>query len=676
MVTFGVTFYPELWGEDYVKKAFSEIKGSGFDIIRFGEMSWGSIEVSDGKFSFNWMDEAMALAESLSLKVLLGIGLSQVPQWLIKKHSEIRPIASDGTIHPHYGPRPNVCRDNTRYKKYAERYIKKIAKHYASHPALFCWQLDNEPTYPPLDLIENKDFCHCSATKTAFISWAKRKYNTIDEANKTWGTNFWGNNFSSFEDISPPIFGFWNAGNPHIYLDWFRFKSESLRDFLAWGKNIIRVFDNAHKVGTNGFTSIPIRIPNHDVLAEVMDWYGWDIYPKGTKNNPQSLAQIADYWRSLTDDREAEFHVTELQGGPNVRWGYKGMPRGEEIRLWTHQMAAHGAKTILFQGWRPHLTGSETAGFGILKPNGEKTERLEWIKKAISEAKKFEKILNQHKLIPEIAIGYLRNSELESYQEQGPPRGHGDIFSARADIGLMLGLNSIAGAHMITWGKHNPTAFIFERHLESDLKYKAILLTNPYLLKEKHAKVLKKYIYDGGILITEARFGLKDENAHLYERPLLEYLFEVEHDYTEIIDDSLELKEIEGKAFGFRDVVKAKEGVLVRYKDGRPAIIEKKIGKGKALYCTFNLFLSIFQDGNNRLAEFVLSHIPEGEIKVTGPKDVEVVIWQDTTPLLYIINHLNEAKEISIELPERLKEGKINLELGPHEVKIIHLTEK
>ncbi|MCX5725852.1 MAG: beta-galactosidase [Candidatus Saganbacteria bacterium] len=649
MITFGVTFYPELWPEDYVNKAFKDIKASGFDMIRFGENDWGNIELSDDRFDFGWMDKAMSLAESLGLKVLLGIGLSTAPQWLLRKHPEMRPQACDGTLHPKHG-------------------------------ALFAWQLDNEPTYPPLDLTDNKDWCHCSASRQAFIAFAKEKYRTIDEANKVWGTKFWGNAFSSFEEISPPPSGFWDAGNPHIFLDWFRFKSESLKNFLQAGKKIVNGLDPIHKVGTNGFTSIPSRIPDHDVLAGILDWYGWDIYPKGTRNNPQSLAQIADYWRSLTDDRGGEFHVTELQGGPNVRWGYQGNVRGEEIRLWTHQMVAHGAGTILYQGWRPHLFGSETAGFGILKADGERGERIEWIEKTIAEARKFEGILSEHKLIPEIAIGYLKNCEIESYQEE----------ARREDIGLMHGLNSIAGAHMITWGKSSPTAFIFERHLETDLKHKVILLTNPYLLKEKHAKVLKKFIYDGGVLITEARFGLKDENAHLYERPLLEYLFEVKHEYTEIIDDVLELKEVNGKAYGFRDVIKAENGVLVRYKDGNPAVVEKKIGKGKILYFTFNLFLSVFKGGNESLSRFVLSHIPEGEVKISGPSDVEVVTWLDTTPLLYIINHSKDARDISAGLPERLikahdiaedkeiniKDKKINIKLLPHEVKVVHLMEK
>jgi beta-galactosidase len=201
MINFGVTFYPELWPEDYVNKAFVDIKASGFDLIRFGENDWGNIELSDDRFDFGWMDQAMSLAESLGLKVLLGIGLSTAPQWLIKKHPEMRPRACDGTLHPQYGPRPNICRDNSRFRKYAERYIRKIAGRYAKHGALFAWQLDNEPTYPPLDLIDNKDWCHCSASRQAFISFAKEKYRTIEQANKVWGTKFWGNAFSSVEEM-------------------------------------------------------------------------------------------------------------------------------------------------------------------------------------------------------------------------------------------------------------------------------------------------------------------------------------------------------------------------------------------------------------------------------------------------------------------------------------------
>ena len=75
--------------------------------------------------------------------------------------------------------------------------LEKLVKRYAKHPALYAWQFDNEPTYPPLDSTTQKDFCHCASTEAAFRAWAKEEYGTIENLNQVWGTKFWTVEFSS-----------------------------------------------------------------------------------------------------------------------------------------------------------------------------------------------------------------------------------------------------------------------------------------------------------------------------------------------------------------------------------------------------------------------------------------------------------------------------------------------
>jgi hypothetical protein len=113
--------------------------------------------------------------------------------------------------------------------------------------------------------------------------------------------------------------------------------------------------------------------------------------------------------------------------------------------------------------------------------------------------------------------------------------------------------------------------FIFEQDLESGvLPYKTILLPNPYLLSKKQFANLKKWIERGGKLITEARFGLKDENGHLYPKPLMEDLLGVVYDHGEVNVD------------GFKDQL---AGRSKKYQ-----LIERKIGRGKVIYANFSLF--------------------------------------------------------------------------------------
>jgi beta-galactosidase len=690
MLQIGVTFYPDQWPKDYWNKAFSEIAASGFKIVRFGEMAWNWIEPSDGKFSFEDMDEAMGLAAKFGLKVLLGIPTSQAPAWLIRKHPEMRPVADDGTLYPEYGPRPNLCRDPAIYRKYAKRLIENLVKRFSKHPALYMWQLDNEPTYAPLDSTTQKDFCHCKSTAAEFRKWAKEEYETIEKLNEKWGTKFWTVEFSSFRYITPPRCGMWDAGNPHIFLDWFRFKSERLREFLSWGSSIVKKTDTEHKVGTNGFIGICSRVPDHDVLAEGMDWYGLDVYPRGNRASSMDVARILDLWRGFVSERNCEFHVTELQGGQNVRWGYPGPVEGRDIRLWTHQTIAHGAKTVLYHAWRTPLFGSETGGFGILKLNGERSERLEKIEEAIKEIDKISYAVDNCKPISNIAIAFLRSGEIETFEEQGPTRSiSGQWMDVRSDIGLMHGLMSVEGAHRSLWNYHNPVSFIFERQLESGktLPHEAILLPNPYILKEKSEKLLRKFIFDGGILITEARFGLKNGNGHLYERPLMEDLFGVKYDHTEIIDKEMKIPSLNSVAVGFRDVINADDNtVIAKFEDGHPALIEKQIGKGKVYYAAFSLFMSISAYGNKGLIELIRKRIPEPEFRIVNADQVEMSVMNGEKSVLYLINHSNAVQSPVIELPKKYKgakdilnggsyssDGSISLEMKGSEVKVLVL---
>jgi len=593
---FGVTFYPDLYPRDTWEREFADIKKTGFEIVRFAEMAWDWIEPKEGDWQFAELDHALALCEKHHLKVLLGVPVAQAPQWLVKKHPEILHIANDGYIHPEYGPRPNACRDNPIFRQYAETLTRVMAQRYAKHPAVFMWQIDNEPGYPPLDLTHNKDYCHCAATRQAFAEWAKNKYKSIEKLNEVWGTKFWTGTFSSFEEITTPKVGMWDAGNPHIYLDWFRFKSENLSHWLKGLKKIIRQFDKERKIGTNSFTSIPNRIGDHAVLAQDMDWFGWDIYPKGTQNTLESLAQIADYWRSICESAGAEFVVSELQGGPNVRWGYGGWVKGNEIKDWVRLLVKHGAKIILFHNWRPPLFGSETGGFGILKPDGTPTERLLAIKEIIQETKKnvgtgLVPVRGQPQglsLHSPIAIYYSKSSEIQTFQEEGHYRPCSPLwFSGRGDLGLFFTLNSIAGAYRLLWDKKVPAAFIFEKELEDgNLKYKTILLTNPYLLSRKQFKNLIAFVKGGGTLITESRLGLKDEKAHLYEKPLLQELLDIEHQYTHILDNPVPVAKLKAPSWGFQDVLAGCE---------KPSLIEKKLGRGKIIYATFSLFSSLLK---------------------------------------------------------------------------------
>jgi beta-galactosidase len=636
---FGVTFYPDQWPQEIWDESFRKIKETGFNVVRFGEMAWDWVQPQEDKFSWDELDKALELANKYGVKVVFGLATSQSPTWLLRKYPEVRPISNNGILYPEYGPRPNVCRDSETYKNIVEKYITAVVSRYKDNPAIMAWQVDNEPTYPPLDSTTNDDFCHCPNTQKKFLEWVKNKYKTIEELNKKWGTRFWTNTFGTWDDVTTPKCGVWDAGNPHIFMDWYRFKSDSIHNWLLWEKTIVDKIDGSRKVGTNGFLEICPRMLDHDVLAGGLDWYGWDVYPKGRKSTAGELAHTSDWWRSFGNGRKTEFHVTELQAGPNVRWGYPGYVTGREIKLWTYQMIAHGAKTILYHNWRTPIFGGEAGGFGMVNPDGTPTERLDAIKEISSEIKEIAEKLEGYEVAPEYAIAYLRDGDVLTFQEQGPPRVIGGQWeSLREDIGLRHSMHSIEGAHTILWNKYNPIDFIFQRDLdaEKDLsQYKAILLPNPYLFTEKRWKTLEKYVKNGGILITESRFGAKTDMGFLQQVPLMEKCLGLKRRHHELIDKGCEPKipAIKAYAHGYKDVIITKEKVLAKFSDGTPALIELKLGKGKIIYGCFSMFLSCKKKGNEGLVNLLRKSLPKPELN--PGKNIEIVTWKGKKGKLY-----------------------------------------
>jgi len=194
-VLYGTAYYNEYMPTDRLAEDVAMMKAAHLNVVRMGESTWSLWEPQDGKFEFAWMDRVVDAMGKAGIKVMLGTPTYSVPVWLYAKHPEIlvRPLGSATPLT--YGGRQNMDFDNRVFRQYAERMIRKLVAHYKDNPNVVGWQIDNETgSYNAA----NDDVFQ------GFVEYLKEKYGTVENLNKAWFLNYWGQDVDKWEDMPTP----------------------------------------------------------------------------------------------------------------------------------------------------------------------------------------------------------------------------------------------------------------------------------------------------------------------------------------------------------------------------------------------------------------------------------------------------------------------------------------
>lgn len=360
-----VAYYPEHWPEEMWARDAKLLAGCHFDGVRVGEFAWCRMEPREGKFDFSWLDRAIETLAKEGVKVILGTPTATPPPWLIHKYPEILPVDAMG-VRMGFGMRKHYCHTSPIYRKYARRIAEQMAEHFKDNPNVYGWQLDNE--FGDHDTVR----CYCEACRQGFLDWLRAKYSSLDELNRAWGTVFWSQEYSAWEQIPLPLPRRPIGLNPSHLLDYYRFASDQVIEFARLQTEAIRErVEPSQRITTNiiaTFWEI-----NFAELAGILDFIGWDCYtvidamspiryPDGAPPPPISfpprpamVSLVHDLMRSF---KKKPFWVLETAG---------------QDRLVTYHMLAHGGEGISFFRWRGVRFGAEQSrgGYeyhGILSP--------------------------------------------------------------------------------------------------------------------------------------------------------------------------------------------------------------------------------------------------------------------------------------------------------------------
>ncbi|MGH4028171.1 beta-galactosidase [Actinomycetota bacterium Odt1-20B] len=551
---FGGDYNPEQWPPEVHAEDAALMKTAGVSLVTLGIFGWAASEPTPGAHDFGWLDPHMDRLADAGIAVCLATMTASPPPWLARRHPETLPVLDDGTrLHP--GSRQHWCPSSPVYRTHAVRLVERLATHYAGHPALALWHINNEYG------CHISRHCHCEVSTEAFRIWLRERYGTLDALNSAWSTDFWSQRYAAWDEIHTPRAAP-SFRNPAQQLDYQRFSSDELLACYRAERAVLARLTPAIPVTTN---FVPVaKTLDLFAWARELDVVSYDSYPD--PHDPDAAHRAAFSYDVMRGLRDGQPWLLLEQAPGAVNWrSHNGRKPPGRMRHDTWQALAHGADAALFFQWRQSRGGAEKFHSAMVPHGGPGTRTFREVTELGAELRKFPELLGAHPAPADAAL-LLDWPNWWALELDAHP-------SAR------LSYLDAALAH------HKP---LYDASVACDIvptdadltRYRLLLVPHLYAVSEETAARLTRYVHDGGTLVLSYFSGIVDEHdrVHLggYPAPFREVLGLCVEEFAPRPDGSwAEVIRLEGA-----EAVTAFEGEL----DGLPAVTRHAYGAGTAWY--------------------------------------------------------------------------------------------
>jgi len=358
---YGGDYNPEQWPESIWHEDVRLMREAGVTLVSLGIFAWSRIQPAEGVFDFEWLDTVIDLLHENGVAVCLATATASTPPWATSAYPEMLPQDENGAVYwP--GSRQAYAPTSPVYRRLASELVTAIAERYAGHPAVVLWHVNNE-----YGCHLNYDYSDNAAV--AFRGWLEAKYDSIHALNDAWGTDFWSQRYTSFEQVTPPRKAPYSL-NPAGLVDFRRFTSDALLELFLMEKRIIRAAGATQPVTTNFMGAFPPA--DYWRWAEEMDVITDDCYPD--PNDPESF-RAAAFARDLMRSLKPDVPWLLLEQSTNaLNWRPSNAPKAPgQMKALSAQAIARGADGIMFFQWRQSRSGSEKFHSAMLPQAGTGT---------------------------------------------------------------------------------------------------------------------------------------------------------------------------------------------------------------------------------------------------------------------------------------------------------------
>lgn len=582
-IVLGVCYYPEHWTKEDWEPDLRKMKENGIEVARIGEFAWSLVEPEEGKYDFSLFREFLDMAEKYGIRVIMGTPTATPPAWLTRRYPEVLNADIQGNLY-HHGGRRHYNYNSPKYRELCSGIVEKYAQNYAKHPAVIGWQIDNE-------LNCETSLFYSESDNTAFREFLKKKYGSLKELNAAWGTVFWSQTYSDWEEVCIPRYLNSDAVNPHLQLDYIRFISESTCEFAKLQETILRRYvKEGDFITTNGIFG---NVDYTRMKKESLDFLTYDSYPNFAYGlggfEAEDVMKDRKWSRNLTEVRALShtFGIMEQQSGANG-WNTRmeaPAPRPGQMTLWTMQSIAHGADFVSYFRFRTATVGTEMYWHGILDYSGRDNRRLAELRSIKGMTEKIKEIAGS---AYEAKVALVR--DYDNMWDAGLDKWHERVERV-----------SVKGIFEAAQLSHTPLDYLYlnkDTTLKELQKYQVLFYPHAVILTKERMALLEQYVEQGGVLVMGCRTGYKDENGRCVREYLpglagkltgtdvTEYSFVAPDEGKVMIRWDNELME----ETVFTDLLVPLEGAKMlgtyenSYRQGAAGLICHSCGKGRAYY--------------------------------------------------------------------------------------------
>ena len=469
---------PETWKHD-----IALMKAAGFRVVRMGHLAWDSYEPSDGQFTFAWFDEVMDMMNGAGIKVILDVAVRPAPVWLHQEHPSINITDSNGNVlYPNHRYMEDV--GDPAYQQYALRFTDTLTRHYARHPALLAFGIDNEPGDGPIS--------YSATVRARFVAWLQQNYGTVQNLNAAWASQRWSRRISAFDEVGLPASGP-VEGPPERVLDFRRFVSAEVSGFLD--QVITKVNANAPGVltTTNMWYYSSMKYFDYSGIAYSgrITRGGCGFYPGNSLQNNEGIERALFGIARIQFENSTPFWCTEFTT-------HTAVPGS--IRKSAYASLMEGNQMVCGWTWQAMHGGEEQYLQGMVDWDGLPNRKYEEYRTIAAEFKKIGPYGFPYHPHPEVALAFSFDSQIASASF---PEPHDEQIQTAFNV----------------FNRRNVDSSMVEIS-RSPLHYKLLVVPGVALMDEPTAAKIREYVHQGGTVVMTGYSAMVDERGQVFSSTL------------------------------------------------------------------------------------------------------------------------------------------------------------